>query len=67
MSRKIIIIASKDPFEPEVKLFLNAISISNDSTVYFASTAYEILGSQIWENLNICVVGIKTAIGLSLG
>lgn len=54
-------------YEPETEAFLNAISISNDSTTYFGSTAYEILGSEIWTALDGCVVQIKTALGLTLG
>lgn len=67
MSRRLIIIASKDPYEPETKVFLNAISVPNDGTVYFPSTAYEITGANIWINLDECVKAIKTAIGLTLG
>lgn len=55
------------PYEPEVETFLTAISVPNDGTVYFGSTAYEILGSAIWTNLDTCVKAIKTAIGLTLG
>jgi hypothetical protein len=54
-------------YEPETEDFLNAISIANDSTVYFGSTAYEILGSTIWAVLDACVVQIKTALALTLG
>jgi len=54
-------------YEPETEAFLNAITISNDSTTYFGSTAYEILGSAIWSSLDACVVQIKTALGLTLG
>jgi hypothetical protein len=54
-------------YEPETEAYLNAITISNDSTTYFGSTAYEILGSAIWSSLDACVVQIKTALGLTLG
>lgn len=55
------------PFEPEVEIYLNAIGIVNNSTTYFGSTAYEILGSAIWTNLDNCTKAIKTAIGLTWG
>jgi hypothetical protein len=54
-------------YEPETEIYLDAIGIANDSTIYFGSTAYEILGSTIWAVLDACVVQIKTAIGLTLG
>ena len=55
------------PYEPEVETFLTAISVPNDGTVYFGSTAYEILGSAIWTNLDTCVKAIKTALSLTWG
>ena len=64
--RRIIYFGSIPKYEPEVIRFLNAISVPNDSTIYFPSTAYQITGSAIWEALNTATESIKTAIGLTL-
>jgi len=64
--RRIIYYGSIPKYEPEVIRFLTAISVPNDSTIYFPSTAYEITGSELWEALNTATESTKTAIGLTL-
>lgn len=64
--RRIIYYGSIPKYEPEVIRFLTAISVPNDSTIYYPSTAYEITGSELWEALNTATESIKTAIGLTL-
>ena len=66
MTRRIIYYGGLPKYEPEVIRFLTAISVPNNSTLYYPSTAYEIMGSEIWEALNTCVEGMKTALGLTL-
>jgi hypothetical protein len=53
-------------YEPEVEIYLDAIGVPNDGTVYYGSTAYEITGAELWTNLDLCVKSIKNAIGLTL-
>lgn len=53
-------------YEPETIAYFNAAGIAADSTVYFASTAYEITGLELWAALDAFVVSAKTALGLTL-
>lgn len=54
-------------YEPETEAFLTALGVSNDSTTYMGSTAYEITGANLWTYTDAFVVDIKTALGLTLG
>lgn len=67
MPKRVNIFYSKYVFEPETTAFMNALGIAADSTVYFASTAYEITGRNQWIALNEFVVDLKTAFSLTLG
>lgn len=56
------------PYEPETTAYLeNAdVNILNDATIYFPSTAQEITGAEIWAELDVFVISLKTALGLPL-
>lgn len=47
-------------FDADAVAYLIAISVPNDATVYYASTAYEITGAKIWAAVHQFVVDRKT-------
>lgn len=54
-------------FEPETIAYMTELGIAEDSTVFYAATAYEITGNELWDAVDLCVVEIKEALGLPLG
>ncbi len=52
--------AVNDVFNPITTAYLTATGIPNDGTVYFASTAYEITGAEIWTLVDAFVVSGET-------
>jgi hypothetical protein len=69
MSRRYIYFGSfaSFSFEPETIDYMNAISIPNDSTIYYSGTAQEITGSAIWTAVNNFAIALKNEYSLSLG
>jgi hypothetical protein len=69
MPKKVFLFGSYNPFsyQPETTAYLTAIAVPNDSTVYYASTAQQIIGSAIWTALDTFVVSLKNAFSLTLG
>lgn len=67
MSRLYIKFTPRLRFEPETIAFLNIIGVPEDSTVYYAATAFEITGDELWDAVDAYVVGIKDVFGLPLG
>jgi len=47
-------------FEAETTAYLDAITIANDSTIFYAATPQEITGSEIWAAVDAFVAGLKT-------
>ena len=65
MSRRVVIIASKESYVPETIAFMTAIGVPDDGTIYYGSTAYEITGTQMWVSINDLCKSLKTTFGLT--
>lgn len=45
--------------DPDTTIFMNTITIPNDSTVFYAATAYEITGAELWTATDRYVKNLK--------
>lgn len=67
MPRRIAIYGSVPKWQPETIKYLNAISVSNDGTIYYSGDTEEITGEEVWLAIDDHYVGLKDILGLPLG
>lgn len=67
MSRRIVYFGGAPSPEPETTAYMAALGIADDSTIYFASTSFEITGAEQWTAINDFYVYLKNHYGLTLG